>query len=220
MFESGCGGNHRVIDDRVAEYLTGSRATKDGSPFEVSAQVAYEFTRLYQRSGAENEHRSWSFDFPRRQTRLPPVSLGPFVLCCFHEVSPSSFNRENRERCVNCFTLARNRPSPLQPHSNLDKWALALTHTRDCGNAVACQKGRRAKRENGNVGRKKNTAIRLLCQACDATFDVSKIVNGQIDRLNRKRPRNHFKRTQIGGPNGIVRIIGEARAPSAVLLRN
>src|SRR5215472_1954063 len=33
----------------------------------------------------------------------------------------------------------------------------------DCGNAVACQKGRhlRAKRENGNVGRKKNTAIRL-----------------------------------------------------------
>src|SRR5215510_10326433 len=89
MFEPGCGGNHRVIDDRVAEYLTGSRATKDGSPFEVSAQVAYEFTRLYQRSGAENEHHSWSFDFPRRQTRLPPVSLGPFVLCCFHEVTPS-----------------------------------------------------------------------------------------------------------------------------------
>src|SRR5262249_2105648 len=117
MFEPGCGGNHRVIDDRVAEYLTGSRATKDGSPFEVSAQVAYEFTRLYQRSGAENEHHSWSFDFPRRQTRLPPVSLGPFVLCCFHEVSPSSFNRKNRERCVNCFTLARNRSSPMQPHS-------------------------------------------------------------------------------------------------------
>jgi hypothetical protein len=29
----------------------------------------------------------------------------------------------------------------------------------------------RAKRENGNVGRKKNTAIRLLCQACDGAFD-------------------------------------------------
>ena len=48
----------------------------------------------------------------------------------------------------------------------------------DCGNAVACQKGRhlRAKRENGNVWRNKNTAIRLLCQACDGAFDVSKIV--------------------------------------------
>ena len=87
----------------------------------------------------------------------------------------------------------------------------------DCGNAVACQKGRhlRAKRENGNVGRKKNTAIRLFCQACDGAFDVSKIVNGQIDRLNRKRPRNHFKRTQIGGPNGIVRIIHQADAGDA-----
>src|SRR5262249_30895528 len=46
----------------------------------------------------------------------------------------------------------------------------------DCGDAVACQKGRhlRSKRENGNVGRKKNAAIRLLCQACDGAFDVSK----------------------------------------------
>src|SRR5262249_30286685 len=75
----------------------------------------------------------------------------------------------------------------------------------DCGNGVASKKGRplRAKRENSNVGRNKNTAIRLLYQACDGAFDVCKIVNGQIDRLNRKRPGNHFKRTQIGGPNGI-----------------
>src|SRR5262245_64017644 len=87
----------------------------------------------------------------------------------------------------------------------------------DCGNAIACQKGRhlRAKRENRNVGRNKNTAIWLLYQACDGAFDVSKIVNGQIDRLNRKRLRNGFKRTQIGGSNGIVRIIHHADAGDA-----
>jgi hypothetical protein len=52
-------------------------------------------------------------------------------------------------------------------------------------------------------------------ETCDGAFDVSKIVNGQIDRLNRKRPRNHFKRTQIGGPNGIVRIIHHGDAGDA-----
>jgi hypothetical protein len=44
----------------------------------------------------------------------------------------------------------------------------------------------------------------LLCQACDGAFDVSNIVNGQIDRLNRKRPCNHFKSTQIGGANWVI----------------
>src|SRR5262249_59909013 len=44
-------------------------------------------------------------------------------------------------------------------------------------------------------GGKRTPPFGLLCKACDATFDVSKIVNGQIDRQNRKRPRNHFKRT-------------------------
>ena len=42
MFEVDTGGNHRVVDDHVAENLAGSRATKHGGPFEVVAQLAHE----------------------------------------------------------------------------------------------------------------------------------------------------------------------------------
>jgi hypothetical protein len=89
MFKVDNGGNHRAVDDHVADYLAGSRTTKDGSPFEVVAQLPHEVTRLYQRSSTENEHDTVSSDFASWQIRLPPVALAPFVLCRFHQLSPS-----------------------------------------------------------------------------------------------------------------------------------
>src|SRR5262245_56803285 len=89
MFEINDGGDHGVVDNHVAENLTGSRATKYGGPFEVVAEFAHDFTRLHQGSGAENESHTLSSDFTSWQIRPPPATLSPFVLCCFHESSPS-----------------------------------------------------------------------------------------------------------------------------------
>jgi len=83
MLELDDGGNYRVIDDRIADNLAGSRATKDGGSFEVAAQLIDKLTCLQQRSGAENKHDILSSHFIRWQIWLPPVTFGPFVLCGF-----------------------------------------------------------------------------------------------------------------------------------------
>ena len=63
MFEIDNGGDHGVVDNHVAENLTGSRATKYSDPFEVVAQFAHEVTCLHQRSSAENECDTLLSDF-------------------------------------------------------------------------------------------------------------------------------------------------------------
>ena len=80
MFEVDNGGNHRVVDDHVAENLAGSRATKHGGPFEVVAQLAHEVTCLHQRSSAENERDTLSSDFASWQIRRHP-SLWDHLYC-------------------------------------------------------------------------------------------------------------------------------------------
>ena len=84
MLELDGGRDNRVIDDRVADNLPGSRATKDGGPFEVVAQLIHEFARLDQRSGAKNENDPLPFNFSAGQIRLPSFALGPFILFRFH----------------------------------------------------------------------------------------------------------------------------------------
>ncbi len=63
LVERHCGGDHRVIDDRVADDLAGSRATNDGSSFEVAAQLTHKLTGLDQRSGAKDENDTLPFNF-------------------------------------------------------------------------------------------------------------------------------------------------------------
>src|SRR5215467_7450844 len=79
----------------------------------------------------------------------------------------------------------------------------------DRGHAMTCQQGRhlRVKRQDRCVWRKKNATIRLLRHACDGAFDIRKIVNGQIDRLNCELPCSHFKCAQIVDPNRIVWVV-------------
>ena len=84
MFEIDNGGDHGVVDNHVAENLTGSRATKYSGPFEVVAQFAHEVTCLHQRSSAKNERDTLLSDFASWQIRQPPVILGPFILSRFH----------------------------------------------------------------------------------------------------------------------------------------
>ena len=75
MLELDCGGDNQVVDDRVADNLAGSRATKNGGPFEVVAQLIHEFARLDQRSGAENEYDSLSSYIASWQIRHPTFTL-------------------------------------------------------------------------------------------------------------------------------------------------
>ena len=64
MLELDGGRDNRVVDDRVADNLPGSRATKNGGPFEVVAQLIHEFARLDQRSSAEDEDDRLSSNSP------------------------------------------------------------------------------------------------------------------------------------------------------------
>jgi hypothetical protein len=82
---------------------------------------------------------------------------------------------------------------------------------------MLCHKGDylRAQRAHRNVGGNKNASIRLLRPSSDGAFNIGKPMNGKIDRLNRELPRNRFKRTQIGGADGIIRIVHHANAGNA-----
>ena len=63
MLEVDSGCDHRVVDDRVADNLARSRATEDGGPFEVAAQLVHKLACLDQRSGAKNENYPLPFNF-------------------------------------------------------------------------------------------------------------------------------------------------------------
>jgi hypothetical protein len=89
MLEVHSGGDHRVIDDRVADDLAGGRAAKDGGAFEMAAQLTQELARLDQRSGAKDENYIIPFNFRVWQIRLPAITSRPLILRGLHDLSPS-----------------------------------------------------------------------------------------------------------------------------------
>jgi hypothetical protein len=87
----------------------------------------------------------------------------------------------------------------------------------DCRHAVMCSQRYDLCPvfESRQVGRGKNAPFRFFRHARDGAFDVSKIMDGQIDRLNRNLPGTRFKPTLIGCPDRIVWIIDHADAGNA-----
>jgi hypothetical protein len=56
----------RIVDDLIADNLARCRATNDGRPFEVIAELIYKFALLYQRSSAEGENDTLPIRINRR----------------------------------------------------------------------------------------------------------------------------------------------------------
>jgi hypothetical protein len=95
MLELHSGRDNGVVDNRVTDDLAGSRATEDRGASEVATQLVHEVTRLNQRSAAEDENYSASFNSTVWQIRLPTITWRPLVLGRFHDFYPIA-NKEDK----------------------------------------------------------------------------------------------------------------------------
>jgi hypothetical protein len=94
------GRDHRVVDDRVADDLAGSRATNDGGAFEMAAQLTQQFTRLDQRPSAKDEDDTLSFNFEVGLIRLPSITWRPLVLGRSHDLLPCCKTKRKKHRLL------------------------------------------------------------------------------------------------------------------------